>query len=605
MKNFLVALWSCLLLLRATLSASSQAYFGVHVVDPQSGRGVPLVKVRANNQDYYTDSGGLAAINTTGIANQSLGFSLTSYGYTSTVWPLQVVPGAISDVTIARTQLAERLYRVTGKGIYQDTLRLGQSAPIASPLLNANVKGQDSVQTAIYKNQLHWFWGDTLYDVGFGNFRTSGATSQLPGQGGLDPAVGVNLTYFVNAGGSSKEMMPLAQPGPVWIDGLFTIRDNNGQERMLTHYSRRDPNNALGAQVEHGLAIFNDSQAIFQRYQVYPLAAPISAVGHAFDTTINGQEYLYFAESYPNVRVKKNWNDINNPAEWEAFTPLQANSRYNAANPPLELDPQGKPVYGWKKNVNPLTTEMLEELVRNGHLQRADSPFRLRDSASGAAVQLHRASVSWNDYRNSWVMIGNQSFGESFLGEVWFAEAPTPEGPWENAVKIATHHNGGENYTLYNPMQHPYFEGEGGRFVYFEGTYAETFSGNPNATPLYDYNQMMFRVDLAAVPAMFTRLTGDYNLDGRVDAADYSVWRDTRGSTTDLRANGDNTGASFGVVDEADYTAWKNNFGAASPAAAASIPEPSALIVSCVFGGLTFGALGSRQRQLRCLPSDL
>ncbi len=272
----------------------------------------------------------------------------------------------------------------------------------------------------------------------------------------------MNLTYFVNAGGSSKEMMPLAQPGPVWVDGLFTIRDNNGIERMLTHYSRRDPNNALGAQVEHGFAIFNDSQAIFQRYQVYPLSAPISAVGHAFDTTLNGQEYLYFAESYPNVRVKKNWNDINNPAEWEAFTPLQANSRYNAANPPLELDPQGKPVYGWKKNVNPLTTEMLEELVRNGHLQRADSPFRLRDSASGAAVQLHRASVSWNDYRNSWVMIGNQSFGESFLGEVWFAEAPTPEGPWENAVKIATHHNGGENYTLYNPMQHPYFEGEGG-----------------------------------------------------------------------------------------------------------------------------------------------
>ncbi len=184
MKSCFAAVWSCSLLLGAALLASSQTYFGVHVVDQQSGRGVPLVKVRANNQDYYTDSSGLAAINTTGIANQSLGFSLTSYGYTSSIWPLQVVPGAIRDVTISRTQLAERLYRVTGKGICQDTLRLGQSAPIANPLINANVKGQDSVQTAIYKNQLHWFWGDTLYDVGFGNFRTSGATSQLPAQGG-------------------------------------------------------------------------------------------------------------------------------------------------------------------------------------------------------------------------------------------------------------------------------------------------------------------------------------------------------------------------------------------------------------------------------------
>ncbi len=115
----------------------------------------------------------------------------------------------------------------------------------------------------------------------------------------------------------------------------------------------------------------------------------------------------------------------------------------------------------------------------------------------------------------------------------------------------------------------------------------------------------MFRVDLASVPAMFIRLTGDYNLDGRVDAADYSVWRDTLGSTNDLRANGDNTGASIGVVDEADYTAWKNNFGTASSATAASIPEPSALLLSCVFGGLTFGALGLRQSQLRCLPNDL
>ena len=118
--------------------------------------------------------------------------------------------------------------------------------PSRHPLINANVKGQDSVQSVIYKGQLHWFWGDTLYDVGFGNFRTSGATSQLPGQGGLDPAVGVDLNYYVDATGSSKQMMPLSQPGPMWIDGLFTVNDNSGREQMLTHYSRRDPNNALG-----------------------------------------------------------------------------------------------------------------------------------------------------------------------------------------------------------------------------------------------------------------------------------------------------------------------------------------------------------------------
>lgn len=50
---------------------------------------------------------------------------------------------------------------------------------------------------------------------------------------------------------------------------------------------------------------------------------------------------------------------------------------------------------------------------------------------------------------------------------------------------------------------------------------------------------------------------GDYNLDGAVDAADYALWRDTLGSTTDLRADGDGNG----VVDEADHVFWKAHFG--------------------------------------------
>ena len=41
-----------------------------------------------------------------------------------------------------------------------------------------------------------------------------------------------------------------------------------------------------------------------------------------------------------------------------------------------------------------------------------------------------------------------------------------------------------------------------------------------------------------------TATPGDFNGDGKVDAADYTVWRDTLGSTSDLRANGDNTGTA-------------------------------------------------------------
>jgi hypothetical protein len=69
-------------------------------------------------------------------------------------------------------------------------------------------------------------------------------------------------------------------------------------------------------------------------------------------------------------------------------------------------------------------------------------------------------------------------------------------------------------------------------------------------------------------------MVGDYNGDGQVDAADYTVWRDTRGSTTNLTADGDQSGS----VGQADFNLWKHQFGAqASASAARSVPEPGAL----------------------------
>jgi hypothetical protein len=59
---------------------------------------------------------------------------------------------------------------------------------------------------------------------------------------------------------------------------------------------------------------------------------------------------------------------------------------------------------------------------------------------------------------------------------------------------------------------------------------------------------------------------GDYNLDGAVDSADYTVWRDTLGSTTDLRADGDGNG----VVEEADFQLWRAHFGDERPEKAAA-----------------------------------
>ena len=46
---------------------------------------------------------------------------------------------------IRRLNIARRLYRVTGGGIYRDSVLTGDPVPIREPLLNGQVLGQDSV----------------------------------------------------------------------------------------------------------------------------------------------------------------------------------------------------------------------------------------------------------------------------------------------------------------------------------------------------------------------------------------------------------------------------------------------------------------------------
>ncbi|HQH73793.1 MAG TPA: hypothetical protein PK360_17085, partial [bacterium] len=57
--------------------------------------------------------------------------------------------------------LAERLYRITGAGIYRDSVLTSAPVPLREPVLNGGVLGQDSVLPALYHGRIYWFWGDT------------------------------------------------------------------------------------------------------------------------------------------------------------------------------------------------------------------------------------------------------------------------------------------------------------------------------------------------------------------------------------------------------------------------------------------------------------
>jgi hypothetical protein len=86
-------------------------------------------------------------------------------------------------------------------------------------------------------------------------------------------------------------------------------------------------------------------------------------------------------------------------------------------------------------------------------------------------------------------------------------------------------------------------------------------------------------------------VNGDYNNNGKVDAADYVRWRDRLGQSFVLPND-----TTPGTVTQADYTVWRNNFGASlgsgsgSAISGAAIPEPAAA-VSITLGGILLSVL--------------
>jgi hypothetical protein len=79
-------------------------------------------------------------------------------------------------------------------------------------------------------------------------------------------------------------------------------------------------------------------------------------------------------------------------------------------------------------------------------------------------------------------------------------------------------------------------------------------------------------------------LPGDYNQDGIVDAADYTVWRNKLGTTVLTPGTGAD-GDGDGKITAADYPVWKLHYGDQEIAAAGNshpIPEPSAPILVAV-----------------------
>ncbi|TWT89867.1 hypothetical protein Mal64_02490 [Pseudobythopirellula maris] len=123
----------------------------------------------------------------------------------------------------------------------------------------------------------------------------------------------------------------------------------------------------------------------------------------------------------------------------------------------------------------------------------------------------------------------------------------------------------------------------------------DLFVGYPAASVEGDL--IIYPADDTGSPGLFLAqpiLVGDYNDNGVVDAADFTVWRDN--FETDASLPNRDPGLS-GDISMDDYAAWVANFGetldAMSNASSAAVPEPAALAV------LAMGLAGLVSRRRR------
>lgn len=497
MPSALSISWLCasvVMFWNVTPTLSAGDVFAIRVLDDQTGKGVPLVELKTvANQRFVTDSAGIAAIREPELFGQTVFVYVISHGYE---FPkdgfgycgkqIKIEPGGEATLKIKRLNIAERLYRVTGAGIYSDSVLLGERPPIAQPLLNAQVSGSDSVVTAIYRGRLYWFWGDTnrpKYPLGL--FDVPGATSRLSSDGGLDPAIGVNLDYFVGDDGFAKAMCKMPGDGPTWIGGLTVLRDAENRERLFCGYVK--VRNWLDV-YERGIAEFDDDLLEFVCRQRFDKDAPLYPDGHPLLHKVDGVEYVYFTEASAIMRVRATVEAFRDLSQYEGFSCLAPGGREKL--PQVERGLDGKVVWAWKRDTAPIRWSLQEKLLKSGQLQQDEAWLKIADAETGKPVIAHAGSVTWNAHRRRWVSVFTQHFGSSLLGEIWYSEADAPEGPWRKATKIVTH----DKYSFYNPKQHPYFSTA--QFLFFEGTYTNAFSGNTDQTPRYDYNQIMYRLNL-------------------------------------------------------------------------------------------------------------
>jgi hypothetical protein len=420
----------------------------IEIVDADNGWPVSLVELRTTHQlRFVSDNAGVIALDAPELMGREVWFDVIGNGYEVPKdgfgyrgVRLKPEPGKTLRVEVKRTIIAKRLGRITGGGLFAESQKLGRELDWRE----SGVLGSDSVQNTIYHGKLFWLWGDTtLAHYPLGIFDCSSATSAIQPLEKFEPPLKLKLDYFTDEKGTPRGVGKMPGSGPTWLTAYVTLPDKSGTPHFVATYSKITP--PLDA-YEFGLCEWNDAKACFDQVRVLwekkktPNRPTLPEGQPAFWKDETGREWVMFGDPFPKIRFPATYEAWQDSKTWEALSPQAS-------------------------------------LV----------------SPDGKKVEPHSGHIAWNSFRRRWVTVFMEKFGKpSAFGELWFAEAPSPTGPWGKAVKILSH----DNYTFYNPRLHPEFTPTNSPVLLFEGTYTQTFADRPHPTPRYDYNQILYRLDL-------------------------------------------------------------------------------------------------------------
>ncbi|WP_425397400.1 PEP-CTERM sorting domain-containing protein [Aeoliella sp.] len=173
--------------------------------------------------------------------------------------------------------------------------------------------------------------------------------------------------------------------------------------------------------------------------------------------------------------------------------------------------------------------------------------------------------------------------GDPYVLQFTYDEFLVPEGFAESQLEVLWYDPVAEEWTLAidgnSSSTSTFFAGSWEE--YLAGPGGEVFDASDLGAFGVDVanNHVWVALDHASIFAVgvlseSTLLPGDYNNDGRVNLADYTVWRNNLGSNATL-PNDPTPG-----VSAADYDVWKSNFGSSASALSQhAVPEPSTVVL--------------------------